>query len=151
MFYSNFWVINKTSVALWYQAETMQSSISTQSIHSMSEASSTSTTPTHGQTSGRFEDIPPPTLSHSQPNLYSDGENTRYFNGIDTLPVMLDCPRAKLRVMPYGHVSQSTHTHLIYASNIQVKSGRPYRMKTDFGLGMSFLPHSSETLISIFR
>ena len=81
-------------------------------------------------------------------------------SGMAPVPVLLDCPRQKLRVMPYGHAAESSRRELLYASNIEVggagasvsdpatlsparlssaaeeaSARRGYRMKADFGVG----------------
>ena len=75
-------------------------------------------------------------------SLFSDGQNLEYFGpalpdplsdvatasgilsragtGIAAVPVLLDCPRQKLRLMPYGHAAQSCLADLLYAYNIEV-------------------------------
>jgi len=55
-----------------------------------------------------------------------------------TMPVMLNCPNQKLRIMPYGHSDQANELDLLYVSNIIINNNeknQPYCMKTDFNIG----------------
>jgi len=180
LFHSRYWIVNKTSVALWYHAEAakvpspilapsntndgpgQQSSSSQHGQHrsrssssgggssGIDGSSSHSSGPAMPTTDGYLPTDPATRAAASaaykairqEASLFSDGQNLEYFGpalpdplsdvatasgilsragtGIAAVPVLLDCPRQKLRLMPYGHAAQSCLADLLYAYNIEV-------------------------------
>ena len=209
LFHSRYWIVNKTSVALWYHAEAAKlpspilapsnSSSSQQqksSQHGQQQRGSGGGGGSSGADSGTYTGGPavpatdgylptdPATRAaasaaykaiRQEASLFSDGQNLEYFGpavpdpasdvatasgvlsrantGIAAVPVLLDCPRQKLRLMPYGHAAQSCLADLLYAYNIEVGgSGRtvsdPAMSPADKGASSSLGGHSSSSASS---